>query len=135
MLDSSPVTVQSQDGGQVTCVQPCKRDLGIQADDKLSVSSQWEIVAGRVSHILQYTKHRTAKWLKVVIVLLYSALAQPHLQFQYSVKFWTPWYKNIKNISMSKGWQKKKKKKGRERTGEHEEQLSSLGLFSAEQRS
>ena len=58
---------------------PAEGDLGILADDKLSVSCQCEPVARRVNHVLEYTKHRIANWLKEVIVLLYSALVQPHL--------------------------------------------------------
>ena len=73
---------------------PAERVLGVLVDSKLNMSQQPVLVAKRVKRILECIKHSIANQLKEVIVPLYSALVQPHLE--YGAQFWAPQYKDIK---------------------------------------
>lgn len=51
---------------------------------------------GRPDHILGGIKHSIASWSKEVILLLYLALVQPHLE--YWVQSWAPQYKKAVKV-------------------------------------
>ena len=57
-----------------------ERDLRVWADGKLNRSQQCALAAERANHILECIKHSRTSQLKEVIIVLYSALVQPHLE-------------------------------------------------------
>ena len=70
---------------------PAERDLGLLGNSRLSVSLQCAPAAKKANCILGCIKHSITSWSKEVIILLYSALVWPHLE--YCVKFWAPQFK------------------------------------------
>jgi len=66
---------------------PAERDLRVLVDSGLSVSHQCALAAKRANYILGCTKHRIINLSKEVVILLYSALVQPHPE--YCMPFWT----------------------------------------------
>lgn len=67
-----------------------ERDLEVLVDSKLNMS-QCALAAKRGKHILGCIEHNIACQLREVNIPLYSALVQPH--FEYNVQFWAPQYK------------------------------------------
>jgi len=67
---------------------PDKKDLGILVDGKLDVSQQSALTAQKANHILGYMKRCVASRSREVILLLYSVLVRPHLE--YCIQVWSP---------------------------------------------
>ncbi|TRZ08529.1 hypothetical protein HGM15179_018576 [Zosterops borbonicus] len=102
-----------------------ERGMGVLVNGKLNISQQCALAARRANHIL---RHSITSWSKEVIVLLYSALVGPHLE--YCVQIWAPQYK--KDIQLLESTQRRAMKGLEEKP--FEEQLRSLDFFSLEKR-
>ncbi|KAK4829271.1 hypothetical protein QYF61_002663 [Mycteria americana] len=74
---------------------PAEKDLGMLVDSRVNMSQQCAQAAKRAKCILGCIKHSITSQSKDVIILLYSALVQPHLE--YCVQFCAPQFtKDVK---------------------------------------
>ncbi|RMC06871.1 hypothetical protein DUI87_16321 [Hirundo rustica rustica] len=67
-----------------------EKDLGVLRENKLPMSQQCALVAKKDKRILGGIRKSIASHSKEMIMLLYSALVRPHLE--YCVQFWDPQY-------------------------------------------
>jgi len=72
------------------------KDLGVLVDNRSAMSLQCTFVTKKTNGILTHTKKKVASRLREVILLLYSSLVRPHVQ--YCAQFWALQFKKHREI-------------------------------------